>query len=446
MLKSINNIYILISILFYIILSPKISGEYLLINFLSIFSFFTYYIVLNINFNQNGKFYKRKILMIEVLLYSLVFIVLNNITSYFYESDFFIFNKADALFYHEHTIRMLDMPIGKAIDYYLSYMGTDDLGMILVLFPLYHISESNLILNAFYLLIGILTALSIFNISKNFMSHKYAFLASLSYSLASFTIYFQSIGLKESFMIALLVFSFDFYYRFVKSKNIIHLIISLSFIASLLLFRPAVSAMILVSIGISSLLSKKGTLFIKVISLFIVLGVIANAHLIASIVEGYMHGGFEWLIYSRELEGMIIGSITFTYVVNTLSQIIGPLPTIISSNKIMLTFYASGLVYRILLAFPFWIGAIYIFKTKAYKVYPLIVFVLFEIIALTLLIEGLELRKALPHMPIVFIIAFWFLDKYDNKIMVFKRSKRFKLFFKFSMFLLAIIILFWNFK
>ena len=67
-------------------------------------------------------------------------------------------------------------------------------------------------------------------------------------------------------------------------------------------------------------------------------------------------------------------------------------------------------------------------------------------IALILLLEGLELRKSLAHIPIVYIIALWFLDKYDNKSIVFEKNKRFKLFFKSSMFLLAVIILFWNFK
>ncbi len=446
MLKSINHIYILISISFYIILSPKISGEYLLINYLSIFSFLSYYIILNINSKQRQNFYKRKTLLINIFIYSIIFIMINNIISFYYESDFFIFNKADALFYHAHTIEILHLPLDKAIKHYLTYMGTDDLGMILVLLPLYHISESNLILNAFYLLIGILSALSIYSISKNFMSNKYAFLASLSYTLSSFTIYFQSVGLKESFMVALVIFSFDFYYKFTKSKNIIHLIISLSFIASLLLFRPAVAAMILVSIGLASFFSKKGTIIIKIVSFFIVAVLIVNAPLILAIIENYMHGGFEWLIYSRRVDGMIIGSVPFTYATNTLAQTIGPLPTIVSSEKIKLTFYASGLIYRVLLSLPFWLGAIYIFKTKSYKVYPLIIFVLIEMTTLTLILEGLELRKALPHIPIVFIIAFWFLDNYDNKKITFKKKKRFQLFFKFSIFLLAMIILFWNFK
>jgi hypothetical protein len=63
--------------------------------------------------------------------------------------------------------------------------------------------------------------------------------------------------------------------------------------------------------------------------------------------------------------------------------------------------------------------------------------------ALALVMEGLELRKAMPHIPFVFIIAFWFLDQYDNKQIVFKRPKRFKQLFKVSLFLLALLIFYW---
>ncbi len=446
MLNTLNKTYLLISLFLYIILMPKISGDYLLINFVSILSIISYYSILYINSNINIKNYKKTYLSVEVFIYSLFFISTYNFMSYFYSGDFFVFNKADALFYHEHTIQMLDMPIGKAIDHYLGYMGTDDLGMILILYPLYNIVESNLILNFLYLFVGVLTALGIFNISKQVMTRKYAFLTSLSYSLSSFVLYFHSIGLKESFMVMLVVLSFSFYYRFMKSKNMINLIIALIFISSLLLFRPVVSVLIITAIGLGSLVSKKGGIGIKIISILIVIFLIFNGNFILTAIDRYMAGGFEMLIYAKGAEGMIIGSLPFTYAVNVLAQIIGPLPTLISSEKIILTFYGPGLIYRVLLAFPFWLGIIYIYKTKSYKVYPLMIFVLMEMSALAFLLEGLELRKALPHMPIVFIIAFWFLDQYDNKFIVFKRKKRFKYFFKISIFLLSMIILYWNFK
>jgi len=112
----------------------------------------------------------------------------------------------------------------------------------------------------------------------------------------------------------------------------------------------------------------------------------------------------------------------------------------------MQVFYSAGLLYRVLLGFPFWLGIIYIYKNRNYILYPLAIFVVAEMLALTFLMEGLECRKAIPHIPIVFIIAFWFLDQYDRKVIQFKKRKKIQRLFKFSSFILILLILYWNFK
>ena len=447
MFNLISKTYLFIAILFYIIMSYKISGEHLLINFINFLSVIAYFGILYINFHLNKRNYKRNYLAIEVFVYSLFFIFMYNFISFYYTGDFFLFSKADAFFYHKETIEVLTMPIGKAIDYYLSYMGTDDLGMILVLYPLYHIAESNIILNLLYLVIGVITSLNIFSISQNFMTKRYAFLASISYSLSSFVLFFDSSGLKESFMIFLIISSYNYYYKFLKSKNILYILVSLLFISSLLLFRPAISAMIIASIGISSFFQKKSGIGIKIFALFLIVFLVSIADDLISIFSHYMGGGgFDMLIYARESQGMIIGSLPFTYSVNILAQLIGPLPTLMSENKIMLTFFAPGLIYRVFISFPFWLGVLYIYKKKVYRLYPLVFFVIMEMASLATILEGLELRKSLPHIGLVFIIAFWFMNQYDSKKNIIKKRKKFKLFFKFSIFLLSIMILYWNFK
>ena len=446
MLNSINKIYLLSSILLYFVLSLKSSEEHLLITFFSILSFISYFIVLYVNSSMHVKFYTKKYLIIEVFIYVLIFVTIQNLISYFYTDNFFMFSTEDAIGYHYRTIEILPMSLEDGISHYLSYMDFDDLGMILVLYPLYYISESNLILNCFYLFVGVITALSIFRISQNFMSRKYAFLSSLSYSLSSFVLFFHATGLKESFMVMLVTLSFDFYYRFLMNKNIINLISTLVFIGILFLFRPAISIMIIGAIGLSSVFSKKGGLGIKIVSFFIFIFLVTISSSLIDLMDKYTTGGFDTLMYTRETQGMIIGGIPFTYAVNILSQAIGPIPNLISSEKILTMFYASGLIYRVLLAFPFWFGIIYIYKTRSYKLYPLAIFIIVEMIALTFLMDGLELRKALPHIAFVFIVAFWFLDKYDMKIIKIKGKKRFKQLFKFSIFLSILIIFYWNFR
>jgi hypothetical protein len=39
-----------------------------------------------------------------------------------------------------------------------------------------------------------------------------------------------------------------------------------------------------------------------------------------------------------------------------------------------------------------------------------------EMVALAVMNDGLELRKALPHLPIFYIATFWFMSKYDAQM------------------------------
>ncbi|SFV70606.1 hypothetical protein MNB_SV-13-1005 [hydrothermal vent metagenome] len=446
MLIAINRVYLVSTLSLFLIFSSKILGNYLYINLFALLSFIVYFLMLKLNITMPIKSYSNRVAVI--FIYTLIAVFMQNFISYFYNDNYFMFSDSDAMLYHTKAIKMVSMPsLNSAIDYYLTDMDTDDLGMVLVLYPLYHIVQSNLILNFFYLFVNMITALSIFKIAKNFMTEKYAFLSSVAYSLSSFVLLFNSTGLKESFMVMLTLLAFDFYYRFIKSKNIIYLISSIFFIASLMLFRPAVSVMIIGAIGLGLLFSGQVGGRIRAISLlmFISMFVLFGDSIFAEI-DDYTAGGIDGLIYARTIQGSIIGGLPFTYAVNILSQTIGPIPTIISSKKVLTMFYTSGLIYRVLLSFPFWLGVIYIYKRKIYELYPLILFVIMEMIALAFLMDGLELRIAMPHIPIVFILAFWFLDRYDKGVIKIEKQKRFRRFFYISMSILVLLIFYWNFR
>jgi len=278
------------------------------------------------------------------------------------------------------------------------------------------------------------------------MSTQYAFMSALAYSTSSFILFFHTTGLKESFMVMMAIFSIDFYYQFNKTSKIKYLIYLLICFGVLIFFRPAIPAMVIVSVVVGSVFSKKGSLVIKSISFLLLLSLVFLWEPLMTLMDSYTGGDVEILIEGKQSQGMIIGSIPFTYAVNVLAQTLGPLPTLVSEEKVKLTFYAAGLMYRVLLAIPFWLGILYIFKTKTYNMYPLMVFVLMEMLALIGIMEGLELRKSLSHIPLVFIIAFWFLDQYDKKNIQFKNKKLFKIFMQTATLFLFIIMLYWNTK
>jgi hypothetical protein len=446
MLSYIINIYFVISIVLYFILIPKVSDEYMMISFINILSVFLYFIMLYSSYTRKVDNFNKMSLFIKVFIYSVVFVVLYNMASFFYENNFFVFSTEDALKYHDFGITMSSMGFFEGIDYLLYFWDFSDLGMPVLTSSLYNFVQSNLIINFFYIFIGIITSFGIFAISKNFISARYSFFAALSYGISSFVLFFHSSGLKESFLIMLTVLVFDQYYRFLNKKNIQNLIYGFVFLSLVAFFRPILIVFILSAIGIGFLIYKRKGLTAKIIFLLIAGLFVSISPDLILIINAYLAGGFEFLIASRESQGMVIGSVPFTYAVNILAQVIGPLPTLISDSNLPLTIYAPGLIYRVLLAFPFWLGIVYIYKMKNYKIYPLVIFTLMEMFALALVMEGLELRKSMPHIPFVFIIAFWFLDKYDMKEIVFKRPKRFKQFFKLSMLILAFLIFYWNFR
>ena len=444
MLILINRVYLLGTAFLFLIFSLKLSTDFIYINIYAFMSFIIYFLMLKLNLSMPIKSFSNRVVVI--FIYTALAIFMENFISYFYNDNYFMFSDTDAMLYHTKAVRMVQMPsLSSAIDDYLQDMGEDDLGMVLVLYPLYQLVESNLILNSFYLIVNLITSYSIFKIANNFMTEKYALLSSVAYSLSSFVLFFHSTGLKESFMVMLIVLSFDFYYRFTNSKNILYLLLSFLCLKAIMYFRPMLSAFIIGATGLGVLLSgeTKNSIRFIAFSLFIVIFAVAGNSIMAE-VDDYMGGGIDGLIYARTIQGSIIGGLPFTYAVNILSEAIGPLPTIISYKKVLTMFYTSGLIYRVLLSFPFWLGIFYIYKQRVSSLYPLALFVIFEMSGLTFLIDGLELRKALPHIPIVFIIAFWFLDKYDRGEIEIKRKKIFEIFFYISMSILIILIIYWN--
>lgn len=450
MLPLINRIYFLSIIFLYFVLFFKVTEDFKLILIFATLNAIAYFLVLQYHTLRPHQIYNRKNirddLIIKVLIYSLIAVTIEDFISYYYRNNFFLFSEADAVFYHGSTIEIIDMTFFKGISYYLSFMGFDDLGIILVLYPLYHIFPSNLTLNIFYIVMGILSALSIFNISQYIMSRKYAYLTALAYCTSSFVLYFHGTGLKESFMVSLIIFSFNFYFKFLYSSKGIYLILSLLFAIWIMLFRPILTVMIIGSIGIGTLFGKKTGTGVKIFAFILFIALMLFGGFISQQINSYTTGGVDSLIHARETQGGIIGGVAFTYSVNVLSQLIGPLPTVISMSKVGTMFYTAGLIYRVLLAFPFWLGVLYVIKTRSERLYPLIIFTIIEMSALAYLIDGLELRKAMPHMPYVFIVAFWFLDKYDNKLIRFKSDSSFKQLFWGAMIVLVGLMCYWNFR
>ena len=118
---------------------------------------------------------------------------INNLISYSYRENFFVFSEFDAGTYNALAIAFNNkLSFIDGIKYLLEKHSYDDLGAVVVISSLYNISESNIIVNIFYVFVGLITASGIFNIAKNFLTPKNTYLCTLVYSISSYTIWFHN--------------------------------------------------------------------------------------------------------------------------------------------------------------------------------------------------------------------------------------------------------------
>ena len=450
MLKSINKVFVLGGLFILLLFLPLLDPEYGYLYLVNLLALFTFYFTLNKPLYKSEIYFTKGRLGYIIFFYSLFYVFLNKVLSYYYRENFFVFSEVDAVGYHEGAIVMASQSFMESIDYAKETWGVQkiSIGPFIIISTLYRLIESNLLLTILYIFVGLITSFSIFRIAKNFMSAKYSFLCALTYSTSSFVIWFHSSGLKESFMVMLILLFFDFYYRYHRFKRIKYLLLAIVFLLSITLFRPAVMFLCGGALIISVLLTikKKKIAFLILLSAVIIL-IIATYSYLDTIVITYLGGDINQLIAGREEEGMVKGSLPFTYAVNVLSSLAGPLPTVLPNTKQMLSLFSIGLIYRVFMTAAFVLGIFYCIREKITLMYPILCFMLMEMLSLTIILEALELRKSLPHFPFIYIIAFWFLDYYDKKAIDSRvERRRIKYLFNISFALFFTLIVYWNYR
>lgn len=449
MFKLILNRYLFFGLVLNLIMITSLDIEYISIYFFNIFSVVSYYFLLYSAWSKPDSYFNRSRLVLFVVPYSFFFVFSFNAISYYFNGNYFVFNEIDAVFYHDTARRIVDLSILDGFKFFLLRFGgtLEDFGAILVISTLYKIVVSNLTVNIFYMLIGVQTSLAIYRIGSNFMSRKYAFLSALTYSTSSFVLYYHATGLKETIMIFFIVFFYDQYYKFILNKRILNVLLMSFSLLSMFLFRPVIVVFIIGSILATVLISKrKSKVTFTVIPLIFILGYFAYDFM-GELSSQFIGSDVDSMLKNKEEQGMVIINLPFTIATNVLSTFFGPFPTLLPGDKMHLSFYSVGLILRILISTSFWIGVYYVYREKVNKILPLIFFVIFEGFSLTFILEGLELRKTLPHLFSIYIVAFWFLDYFQNwsKFSVKSRKRIFKS-ITFSITLFFFLILIWNFK
>lgn len=212
-------------------------------------------------------------------------------------------------------------------------------------------------------------------------------------------------------MLFLIVFGYYAYIRYSKGQGITWLFYSISVLGLLIFFRPVLLLFILFSFLINSAFKLQSALLrwtIVLLSVGFVFGFVPIQDQLSSYLGKTSVAEF---VESQSDSERVRGGIAFTYAVNVISTIAGAFPTIASDTKPSQYFWISGLIFKVVLSTSVILGFWQILRSRYSDFNVLLFFPLLEASALILILDALELRKSLPHYPMLYIVAFWFLSQ-----------------------------------
>lgn len=445
LLNNTIRTYIWLGILLYAILFVYWENSFSYYNVLNFFTFSSYAFVLWISANWEECLYNSKQLSIIVLFYSLIFVWFYQDMSFCLTGNTYMFSVADSKSYDEISDNLLDLPTDKWIPFLAKMRWNyDDWGSPFFQTYMKCLFPSRYFVNFIYIVLGVCSANMLFSIGKRIMQVRNAYYASLSYAIASFAMYFYGTYLKEVIMVFVVILCYWIYYKYRGSEKKMALMLSVSISLLLFFFRPVVAMFIWLSFFSSVLFKKgKGTNFIFILLVLIVIGV-SSIFAIQDASRNYIHDG------DLASTANYVNASRFGIITSSISAFVGPFPNLLQISKIVnpTAIFGSGLLFKMLLVLPFYKGLVLCLRNKDAIVMPLFVFCIVEMLALAVVNDGLELRKAYPHVALFFMASFWFISKYDEnvdeEILQTKYYKRYNLLFYLSTFLIFGITLAWS--
>lgn len=390
------------------------SVDYFYLYVTSLIAFVSFGVVIWVTSSQKSSFFTKEKLGLTVFVYSLFVVGLYHILSYSIDGDTFVFSKIDAILYFNGSMSMSKMRIGESFRYLSNTYGFDDWGAFVWISSMFRIISSKLFLNFSYCVLGTSSALMLFNIGRNFMPRRYAYIAALTFSIASFTLFFHASGLKETVMIFLIIASFNSFYTFFRFRNFLYLLIAFLLALSILLFRVPTSLLLILSFGITLILMYSKGILLPIIGVITALIVYSSSFFLSYTYDRYLRGGDVDLIVERKME-LAGGGGFVNQMADPLAAMIGPFPSVVAKDINRTPLLVPGLLYRLLLAFPFLLGTFYVFRYKYTKLYPLVFFFLINAVGVALSVKGLEVRLSFPHLAMMYLVAFWLLAIYDYR-------------------------------
>lgn len=414
----INRWYCFLGILLFLVFTVPNSQrvEYVEMHLVNCLACLLYGTILYKSAKQQASFYTKRNLCFIVLPSSIVISALLKILSYSINNDLYVFSKSDAIRYHLLSLKLATMSLPEIIDKVLSILGFDDLGAFLWISSIFRMVPSLLFLNLSYCVVGTITALMLFNIGRFFMPRRYAFMASLAFSISSYIITMHTLCLKETIMIFFIIASFYSFYFHMHTKKIRYIISMIVCVFLVFMFRTPTALLLIFSFGLTYILLYTKGLAVLILGTVMMI-IIGSTSIYSYTYERYLRGGDTEEILNRKNE-LAKGGGLINQLADPIAALTGPFPSVRITDLKSTPLYSSGLLYRLLLCGPFFIGGILAVKKRYVKIYPPLLFFLTNAIGVSISVKGLEARLSMPHLAMMYVVAFWFLAKYDYNLLL----------------------------
>ncbi len=271
-------------------------------------------------------------------------------------------------------------------------------------------------------------------LANNFLNQENTKALILFWGLNPFSIYTSPSGMKENVFIFIIIITFYFlqkYYSYNKKK---YLFLFFTFLILTFFFRWFITIFILTvflfkKLYQSTALNKFLPLIfigLPLIGLFFAsfinfLGINNNPFINTALaVQEYRAGGTEG------------------YIANFISSWVGPFPSIIYVSQKAPLIYAIGNLIKMVLSFYFIFGIYFVYKYKIKKLYPIVLYIIFNIFLVVVSNTALDMRFQYTMLPFYLMLSFFGIQYYNKKTILLPLS--------YLIFIVTPIIIFYNFR
>ena len=437
-----SNIFIvgLLTLGFLTVMVPN--RAFCVITPVTVFAFITQVALLIWHSSEDRVHYSEKSLFFIVLFYGLLLGSLIVVVSNYYGGEEFLFEDPDAVLYYKEGMKSVDYGFIENMKRYTTNHPFTDWGALTFSSFMLSLIPSFYFVNIFYIFTGAISAVLLFRIGKRFMSDSYAYLAALSYSTSSYLILFHCTFLKESLFVLLVIYVMYFFYKSIIDGKNGALLGVLVFVILVAFFRTAVVAFLLASLTCYYAVTQRGNAISIFLYGIIAVGLVGSMAYLQTQMEFYTAGGDRDVILAESGSANYSGG--FNFFVGWFASLFGPFPTLFPTEAlgpVTMNFYGAGLIYKLFLAIPIWVGIFFAVKNFDVIMIPLVVFVVIEIAASAYVMASLELRKVMLHIPFTYILAFYGLYQLEKN----KTSIATKHLLEYTGHVMAVgILLLWN--